>query len=530
MRSAVGESFVVCLLVLAPLATSARAEVAIETIALAGQSAVGVPGDLAFTGFEDAAAHATGGIAFVGAYSGGHGVWVDDGGGLRLVARIGETAPGTGDPFSAAAFAYGLTIDGSGHAGFEAFTSPDTLNGFWADGIEDLEIALYEGDTPPQVGVSWSDFPSEFAWAGGFAAFEGVANVPTEDVHVLDQRGAVWRGVPGNTPQLVAFNLDPSPIVTQLFLSFQDVWINASGVVAFEFDTTPALIDAIAVGGAGGLDVAASTGTPAPGTNGNFTAVGILGLTDAGHACLRGSTNASGAATSGYWIWDGDGLQPVAIAGMAAPGVADATLPVLDTQMACAGDTVAFHAQLAGPGIGGTNFDGLWAGIDGDIQLVARRGDPAPGTGDGVQFGGFPSYTFFVNASGVVAFVASLVGSGVNGSNDRGVWMGRAGEIELVAREGNPIPIAPGDSRTLSSFDIGTGFGASQGGYRSALDDSNRLVFVASSPQGAALLAATIAVPESDAGRGCAALAALALARLATRRSPHSRKRRHAHE
>jgi hypothetical protein len=48
---------------------------------------------------------------------------------------------------------------------------------------------------------------------------------------------------------------------------------------------------------------------------------------------------------------------------------------------------VAFFANLTGTGVTGSNNEGVWRGGPGSLSLVARRGDQAPGTATGVNFG-----------------------------------------------------------------------------------------------------------------------------------------------
>jgi hypothetical protein len=101
---------------------------------------------------------------------------------------------------------------------------------------------------------------------------------------------------------------------------------------------------------------------------------------------------------------------------------------------------------------------GIWTATLDEVQLVARAGAPAPGTGEGVVFNtsqsnsstafGRPS----VNASGQVAFQGFLSGEGVTQFNDSGIWAGRAGQIRLVARTDDPTPEGSGGGFFFGHF------------------------------------------------------------------------------
>jgi len=87
------------------------------------------------------------------------------------------------------------------------------------------------------------------------------------------------------------------------------------------------------------------------------------------------------------------------------------------------------------------------------VRTVAWSGEHAPGTAEGVFFDldrPFETTRVSLNSSGQVAFFATLAGSGVDATNDIGVWSEDSGALELVARTGNA---APGiDGATLARF------------------------------------------------------------------------------
>ncbi len=79
------------------------------------------------------------------------------------------------------------------------------------------------------------------------------------------------------------------------------------------------------------------------------------------------------------------------------------------------------------------------------MHVIARDGDPAPGTPGGATFKGFSQVV--INNLGVTAFVGGLAGSGVTTDNDTGIWGGTASSLGLAAREDASAPGALGDTR-----------------------------------------------------------------------------------
>jgi hypothetical protein len=101
---------------------------------------------------------------------------------------------------------------------------------------------------------------------------------------------------------------------------------------------------------------------------------------------------------------------------------------------------IAFTSRVSGPGIDTSNDEGLWApGAAGDLSLIAQRGDPAPGTEVGIAFDRIDAIA--LNEAGAVAFRASLTGPGIDTSNDGGIWRSDgAGGLARVFQQGEPAP------------------------------------------------------------------------------------------
>jgi hypothetical protein len=138
-------------------------------------------------------------------------------------------------------------------------------------------------------------------------------------------------------------------------------------------------------------------------------------------------------------------IRTVAVSRQSVPGVpGNVTFDRFSVPLLNASGEIAFAASLTGSNI--WRDSGIWAGDPESLSVVMRAGDQAFGLPDGVRYNGFFDVTsvsegkLVFNSNGQVAFIASLTGSGVNSSNDYGIWSGAIGASRLVFRAGDQIP------------------------------------------------------------------------------------------
>ncbi len=168
-----------------------------------------------------------------------------------------------------------------------------------------------------------------------------------------------------------------------------------------------------------------------------------------GRAFLSGPRVNKGNDTVIWSEVNDGGLALVAREGSHAPGAeADVRfadfafdLPVLSST-----GLLAFGAGLAGND--GTLFGrGIWRGnAEEGLNLVAKTGDPAPGTEQGVQFSSLTAWPVLLNNAGQTAFAGGVSGPGVDESNKLGIWSEGGGNgLVLLARAGDPAPGSDGE-------------------------------------------------------------------------------------
>jgi len=344
------------------------------------------------------------------------------GAGLTQVARAGQIAPGTDSVFDRFV---GLHVNRTGQTTF--FGQLDGSNiteansiGIWTSEADALRLVARSNDAAPLP--------------GGEVHFSQLATSDDFDFGFQKPRFTV----------------------------------GAAGHVAFHSHLHgPGAIDsndrAIFVNHPSGTRLAARRGQAAPGVDDGgvfatfFSGANAPSVNDLGEIAFAAGLDHTLKWQGIFSEGGGNGLKLVARIGDAPPGIPSATALhfLYDPRLNNAGQ-VSFLSVIAGPGIDSTNDGVIWTGDAAGLDIVAREGAPAPGTGEGAWFSDFDHYKTtwampIINGVGHVAFFSRLAGLGVSADNDSGIWAKRPdGTLSLVAREGDP---APGGG-TFGEFDI----------------------------------------------------------------------------
>lgn len=140
------------------------------------------------------------------------------------------------------------------------------------------------------------------------------------------------------------------------------------------------------------------------------------------------------------------GTSTVALTGSAAPGTGNGvSFASLSTPQLNAAGQVAFLATLSGAGVSGSNDSGIWR----NGTLIVRKGSAATGAGTGVSFSTLSAIQ--LNAAGQVAYSALLSGGNITpGKNDSSLWL----SSQMIAQTGN---LAPGAGSGVSFAGLGPG-------------------------------------------------------------------------
>lgn len=480
----------------------AAGPVTLRTAVLSGDPAPGTAGGEQFSAFDLVCIDNSGRTAFRGTVSGvgvdatnDLGLWSEGAGVLALVAREGSEPPDTA-PDVAFDFFATVVLNDAGQTAFLAGLVGQTVDdtngiGIWSEGSGTPALVARTGSQAPDTSAgtvfSFFDSLATLLNAAGRTVIRGSLTGGAG----MNGRG-IWSEGAGSLALLAREEVQapgtPSG-VTFLFLLNAPV-INASGKTAFQGFLIGAGVDGtnnngIWSEGSGALGLVARAGDPAPGTAIGVDFLSVLnepiGLNDAGQTVFPATLIGTGVDTTndkGIWSEGSGTVDLVARTGDVAPDTSpDTFFADLGTPVINGAGRTAFHAFLTGVGVDSTNDEGIWSEGHGLLIMVARSGMGAPGTPVAVNFKSFGDPV--LNGWGQTAFRAELVGAGVTASNDFGLWAeDPSGVLTLVAREGDPLEVGPGDIRTIQSLSMVLGSGGQDGRPRS-FNDSGQLAYAA---------------------------------------------------
>jgi hypothetical protein len=483
------------------LALSAHGQVVYREIALSGQPAPGTgAGVTFFNSFEQQfitlpRITPDGRVTFFATLSGAQqgvddqGIWTQGPGGpLRLVARRGQTAPGTPEGTTFIGFPLfpptlpvltGVQVSAflAGLAG-PGVTPGQTsgASGIFFDSGGTLRLLVRHGDPAPGLtGLSFdrSDHASplrvplvstlDHTLVGSFLAGPGVDATNDE---------SLWTNRSGSL-QLLLREGDPAPGTNAVFGAAPDSF-SPGGLRAYSFSNASRLAlfgnlrgpgidfqndDGIWAEGPAGLTLIAREGDPAPGFPGAVFAGG------AGDVFGAPATNAAGAVVffarlSGAPVTSGifstrSGV--LASEGTSFIGQQSGERVIPGRANIGQSGALALEGGLIAAGQTSSTDTGIWSDHAGPMRLVARTGMQAPDSAPGVVFDSLePTGRFFlkVTAQGV-GFVASLRGPGVDSSNDLGFYLHDAsGTNHRILRRGDTLHIG-GQVRTVADLLVG---------------------------------------------------------------------------
>jgi len=467
-----------------------------QIVALSGAGAPGA-GGAAWTLFNNPSIDATGRIAFQGSVdnaNGDDGLWAGPPAGLALGAMRAQAAPGTA-PGTAY---FGLPSAVPIRAGRIAFAAPLTgapvtpgLNdqGIWAGAPNGLAKVAQTDDAAAGTTAKWMTINSPALDIAGRVAFDGSLKGPGVNAGVNDV--GIWHGPAGGLSLLartddVAAGTGGAKWKELSFGALNDGGQAAFGGKITGAGVTPDVNDqGVWRGAPGALTLFARTDSAIPGGGAlKWHGLGVPTINNANQLALT-------ATIKGPGVIDGTNDRVVAVGpiGMAmdtvfaarsddnAPGIGGG-VKFKDFSFVSLNATgkVALTGLLKGPGVDGSNDVGLWFGAPGAIDLVARLDGPVAPIGGGVKYKSISLEV--LNARGQIAYLAELDGPGITNANDKAILgSDRHGNLMVVARTGDAITVAQGDTRTLASLNMRFG-GGGQDGFGAALNDDSYLTWV----------------------------------------------------
>ncbi|MEM9294652.1 MAG: choice-of-anchor tandem repeat NxxGxxAF-containing protein [Planctomycetota bacterium] len=151
------------------------------------------------------------------------------------------------------------------------------------------------------------------------------------------------------------------------------------------------------------------------------------------------------SAGGAWYLYEGGELsQPFPQGFAPADQPEDVRLQGQSDLMLLANGDVAFRSTLIGPGIDASNDSAIYRGDAEGVFKIAQEGDPVPGAGPGVEYEYFVGTTWN-NGGDLVAFSSTLRGEGVEPDVNRaGVYAtDRFGRVHKILREGDRVDVDP---------------------------------------------------------------------------------------
>jgi hypothetical protein len=498
----------------------------IRIVATPGQQAPGFPVGVTFKGgFSNPTINASGMVAFRANLTGpgidsnnSETIWVGTPDDLQLLAQEGQPAPGTEadtvfDGFACAADTFESPIAPNGKLGFCATLRGPSISGtsnylgIWDGTPGNLQLLVRDGDPAPgtETGTIFGTVVPTYSYNDGGSVFYAILDGPSV---TGSNDYSIWAGHARNlqlvireggaAPDLATGSTVPGSGVANLEAPLN---INSQGDVAFLATTkTPtdlSGLETIYAGAPGAVEVIARVGELAPGvldaTFRQFSRQPPPTINDVGQVSFTDPLTTPSGLFPSLWIGTATSLTLAALKDTAAP----APLPagtVFENLGGNAGQQhvlntagrLATIAKISGPDVTTANDSVLLSGTPGDLRLLARAGDHAPGTEAGVIFKNQPFDAPFINSIGEVAFEANL--DTTTTANNWGIWIMKPGAPpRLVVRRVDSFDAGGGNIVAINQSNNSLGFGyftgrpgsGNQDGRPSPFSDNGQVVFLA---------------------------------------------------
>lgn len=488
-----------CWALLFALTGAVEGEELYRTVALTGQQAPGLEPGTTFTSFLDSPLiNNNGMLSFNGSalFPSGfdhRATWSEGSGTLQLVALENSTVS---HPTLPAGVRFGnpepQAFTDSGATLVAASLRAGGLTGVessrWSDRTGTLNLDAFEWGRlltqTVQDDLDFFDIQGALMNQANQIAFRG--ELRRRGTNTQDNDTGIWLSNPGELPMVVAREGDVTPITADITFGTvsSSVRLNDSGEVAFSSFLQGTGVDSsndrvLWQGPANDLRMVARTGDPAPDLELDmvFTHVGQESINNADQVAFLGEASDAQTDVSGVWSERAGNLELRALSGEHAVGTEPGVVfENFNAPLINGQGSVAFLAELSGSGVDSSNNVGIWSDGFGEMSLIARTGSQAPGLPDGVLFEDFLFPQVAMNVHDQIAFHAELVGPGVDPMNHRALFaLDRDGVLQLVLREGDVIE-SDGESYTLGSFGFQTG-SAGQDGRTSGLNDAGQIGF-----------------------------------------------------
>jgi len=433
------------------------------------------------------------------------GIWMyESGTGLRQFIREGDSIPNAEGRFSS----FGrLALSNNGQLAFagSAVNASAEYSGIWSMGGSGLTLVARNGESAPGTDWTFNNLSSTFVVINdnGQVAFQASADDP--NANLIENNIGIWRESQDGTLELVVREGVNAPGTTNIFHSLPSFDFNAAGEVAFgtRLEGLTGFEQDFGVWSNGrrdAIELVVRTGDPAPGTNANFDFVAEPVLSSNGSAAFRATLSGPGVTgvnNQGIWRDNGNGAVELILrdSSAPAPGTRGANFDSFRNLAYNNSGQIAFFADIFGRGTNADSNQGVWSERqDTGLALIARTGNVAPGSE--LPFRHIDADTLAFNDNGQAAFLATIRDSTTapRPSDFTGIWaQDLAGELRLIVLEGQQLDVSDDPSqaefKTIATLDFFN---------RSRFNDVGQLLFSATFTDGSngIFVSNLVAIPE----------------------------------
>ncbi len=400
------------------------------------------------------------------------GLYLESGGTVSQVVRIGQTAPDGNGNFHLNGFPDNIwSLNNAGQALFYA----NLINTTGGPGVFDKEgLFRTSGGSLIQLAREGQLAPDGFSTIRGISGNFGVLN---------DSGQTAFTSFAGT--YAASFRATELGLTEMARTGFFSIWpsvLNNNGEVAFLYAASAMQIGRTS---GGAITQIVLQGQPAPDGNGTYGASGFnpnIAINDSGQVAFSQTLTGTALGTNddeGIFRGSGGAITQVFREGQNSPGGnGQYAFGIFDRWVLSNTGQVLFTASLNGTS-GGTSDDlGLFRGDGITTTQIAREGQPAPnGDGTFVNFSNPAANTAAINTHGQVAFVASLSG----GTGSEGIFLSDGIDTIQVARRNQPLA-----GSTINSLDFARYH--TPGNTSSGLNDLAQVAFAAGLADGRQML------------------------------------------
>jgi hypothetical protein len=498
----------------AGLRASAAQPLHVETVALTGRSAAGVPGGVfADLGQRNGVRiNASGQVLFQSSITGpginsanGFGLWSGTPGNLGVVAREGG-ASADGHIYTSLRWDT-FNLNDAGLVALVGQVQHPVTDGqaILSGPPGALRVLALKGDPAPETPFNYQSLGGAFINNAGQVAFTSY----TYDGHDQSYHDyGIFTGVPGDVRAVTYQGQTAQGTGGLPFASFESLHITPSGRAAFEGKLPQAhdQLGGLWLGTPGDLQVVATPGGAAPGFPGHTfnEADGPFGFNHSGEFAFRAFLGGGGMAV--YKQTASAGLKLLLKSGDPAPDVPG------DIWIHFRFPKINDHGQLAVEAhtlknVANPDGVGIWGGSEGNLHLLVASGAHAPGTPNDVTFREPIGWTQELNDNGLLAFAGMTRTPG--GSYGSGIWVAdlNTEQVFPILLQGEGFDVGGGDVRTVQSFALGRGFLIGEDFF----NDANQLALNAKFTDGSSgVFVVTVPEPGASAAVGiCGAMGLL---------------------